>query len=450
MSDDFTADLAAALAGVDYVDEVPQNNTRNGRAAGISRRAVLTPAAAIPAERVRWAWRPYLPLALSVVGGAPGLGKSAFTNAHVAAQLTRGKLEGDLFGRACDVIVVSGEDEWGGVIKPRLMAADADLDRVHRLEMKDDDGTALFTLPDDTKHIAAAVEELHTQGRTVGAVVIDPIGAFLHESVDSHKAASVRRALAPLAQLASDHALLVLVVAHLNKDESQRLLNRLAGSGAFGQAPRAVLAFARDPDDPEGEKGNRRVIVPVKSNWGRFAPSLAAHMEQHDYVTDDDEDADTVLLVVDGESDVTAEDLNGGPVDDTDSVREALIAALDAGERPSLEVKEEIAKRVGCSTRTVERRAGVMEDAGELVAERRGFPATAHWRLAVAPTDLSPSVATVETECSSGIRGPSSASGDTAGERSRLCRDSGGANGDGDAAWTPHSPNEDTPDWWPR
>ena len=62
--------------------------------------------------------------------------------------------------------------------------------------------------------------------------------------------------------------LAVVVVMDSTKDESRTLMARVGGSGAFVNAARSVLALVRDPDDPEGEQGKRRLLVHPASNWG--------------------------------------------------------------------------------------------------------------------------------------------------------------------------------------
>jgi hypothetical protein len=221
------------------------------------RTASLTSATTIKTERVHWVWEERIPRrAVVVVAGEKGLGKSTLTNAWIVAAVTRGELEGEFYGQPIDVAIATAEDDWRSIVKPRLIAHGADLARVHRLDLVDKDGSALMTLPDDVDLIAGAFTQLQaTTGRRIGMLVIDPITAFLSPTLDSHKDASVRRALAPLASLAERLDLAVVVVAHLTKNENQRLLARVTGSGAFVNAARAVLAFARSPDDAE-EMGN--------------------------------------------------------------------------------------------------------------------------------------------------------------------------------------------------
>jgi hypothetical protein len=263
------------------------------------------------------------------------------------------------------------------------LAANADRERVHQLEVSDENGEALLTLPDDVALVEAAFADLEENaGRAIGMLVIDPITAFLSSSTDSHKDASVRRALFPLAALAERRDLAVVVVAHLTKDENRRLLSRITGSGAFVNAARAVLAFARDPEDPEGERGSRRVLVMAATNWGRMAPSLAAHVETT-WVPTDDGPTEQPVLVLDGECELSASDLQrGAPEASDDEVADAILLALGSGPRPSAEVKDELNAALRLSRRTVERAASRLEGDELLVRDKAGFPPIATWALA--------------------------------------------------------------------
>ena len=347
------------------------------------RRVELTPARTIRSERVRWLWRDRLPLrSLSVIAGEKGLGKSILTNARIPAEATRGRLAGELEGQPIDVLVCSGEDDWRSVVKPRLTAHGADLDHVHRIRVVDEEGEPMLTLPDDLSLLEAEVERLRAAGRVVGMIVIDPIGAFLSAATDTHRDSSVRRALAPLAAMADRLDLVVLVVAHLTKDDSSRLINRISGAGAFANAARSVLVLARSPDDPDGEQGRERVLVHVGSNWGKYAPTLAARIEVREVDLDDGSRDSFGYLLITGETDVNVDDLqrgrdeNGGP-----DVEEAICAVLADSPTPSREVKAQIASELDCSKRTVERAAKKMEKQGELVIHSGGYPRTTTWAL---------------------------------------------------------------------
>lgn len=87
---------------------------------------------------------------------------------------------------------------------------------------------------------------------------------------------------------------------------------------------------------------------------------------------DDGSIADVGLLKVTGEVDIAVEDVQRGAEDDGVSVVDAIVAELTEGSRPSIEVKEAVAKRVSCSLKTVERHAMRMRGDGELEVVERG------------------------------------------------------------------------------
>lgn len=383
------------------------------------RHVALTSSSAIRSERVRWLWSGRVPLrGLTVVPGEKGLGKSILTNAWLAAKLTRGELEGEVEGRPVDVLVATAEDDWASVIKPRLMAHGADLERVHRIEVFDESGNqSLLTLPDDVRLLEQEIQKLRDAGRTIGMIVIDPIGAFLADKTDSHKDAPVRRALAPLAALAERLDLAAVVVAHLTKDDTKKLISRVSGAGAFVNAARSVLAFARDPGDPNGEQGRERVLVHVGTNWGCYAPSLGARIESRLVDVDDGSRADVGYLVITGETDVGVDDLQRGADEDGADCEEFIGAALVEGPRPSREVKATVIEQLKVSRRTVERHAARMEERGELIVSSGGFPRTTTWALdsgatAVATPLDARSVVTGESGATEPSSPPTTDSGD--------------------------------------
>jgi hypothetical protein len=351
--------------------------------------AETTPLSRIKIEPIRWLVPRRIPLgALTVTAGEPGLGKSTFTSANLSAQVTRGNTDGVLAGAPADVLIISAEDTFPHVIAPRLIAEGADLERVHRFTVREDGYETLLGLPDDMPLLEDRLVELKEAGHPVALVIVDPIGAFLSDNVDSYKDASVRRALAPLAQVAEISGLAAMAIMHLNKDQAQRLVSRVIGSVGFVGAARSVLAFARDPDDPDGEHGRRRVIVHAKTNWGDYAPTLAAHIEGVQVEAAGDPDpviVETSRLVIDGEVAIGVEDISG-TVDrggaTPQETEEAIAAQVADGPQPSRHVKKAVVAELGCGARTVERAAGRMHDAGELTIERVGFPSHTVWTLA--------------------------------------------------------------------
>ena len=103
--------------------------------------------------------------------------------------------------------------------------------------------------------------------------------AYLPAKVNSWQDQSLRGALAPLAALAQEQGAAVLLIAHLNKGRDADPLRRLGGSIGLAAAARSLLLLARDPDDPEGETGARRVLAHAKSNLGQLETSCAYRIE---------------------------------------------------------------------------------------------------------------------------------------------------------------------------
>ncbi len=225
----------------------------------MARRLSLTPASAICIGAVEYLWRPYIPTgSFGLLGGREGIGKSAVTFT-VAAGITRGTLPGVHHGRPSCVIIAAGEDSWSHTIVPRLMAADADLSKVFRVDVETaTGGAASLCLPLDISALANLIVE-------VGAalVVLDPLLSRLDGALDSHKDADVRRALEPLSALADSTGACVLGLIHVNKSTSADPLSMLMASRAFAAVARWVLFAMADPADDA-----RRLLGLIKNNLG--------------------------------------------------------------------------------------------------------------------------------------------------------------------------------------
>jgi hypothetical protein len=137
-------------------------------------------------------------------------------------------------------------------------------------------------------------------------------------------------------------------------------LQRLSGSGAFGNAARSVLLLDRDPDDPDGEQGRRRVLAHVKSNDGPEMPSLL--FEIHPILlpaTTDAPEVTTSRLELLGESPHDGRALLASASEEQrsalDDAIEFLLAELDDGQRHIAEALFRSARKVGIADRTLQR-----------------------------------------------------------------------------------------------
>jgi RecA-family ATPase len=328
------------------------------RAGTLTRRPLDT----VRFEPVRFLVPDRVPLqAVTLLVGDPGLGKSTWT-CLIAAGATRG-----LSGEPTTVAIVNAEDSLKAVIGPRMRAAGADLERVEALSVMDGDHERLITLPDDVDKIEGFIVETGAR-----LLILDPLMAFLTDKADANQDHSVRRALGELALMAERHDVAVIVACHLNKDEQKSLLYRVGGSIGLVGAARSILLFARDPDDPDGDRGSARLVAHAKFNWAQLAATLRYKIQAESFLADDDT-IETSRLIEDGESDLTAEQLVGKRKD-AGKVADAMEAIKDAladGPRPSSDVKREVQEEVECSVATVKRAAerlrrdGVLTSSGE-------------------------------------------------------------------------------------
>ena len=131
---------------------------------------------------VDWLWFPYIPFGkLTIIQGNPGEGKTYFAMRLAAACTNRKPLPGMETLEPFNIIYQTAEDGLGDTVKPRLMEADADLERVLVI----DDRDTPLTLADE--RIARAIRENNAR-----LVIIDPVQAFLGADVDMNRANEVR------------------------------------------------------------------------------------------------------------------------------------------------------------------------------------------------------------------------------------------------------------------
>ena len=209
---------------------------------------------------VEWLWKPYLPFGkLSVLQGNPGEGKTYFAM-HLAAACTNGKLLPNMERmEPFNVIYQTAEDGLGDTVKPRLVEAGADLDRVLVI----DDSDVQLTLSDE--RIEKAIVENNAR-----LVIIDPIQAYLGADVDMNRANEVRPIFMRLGQVAQRTGCAILLIGHLNKAAGMQSLQRGLGSIDIAAAVRSVMFIGKLKHDP-----TMRILTHEKSSLAPPGVSLA-------------------------------------------------------------------------------------------------------------------------------------------------------------------------------
>lgn len=253
--------------------------------------------------QVRWLQKPLLPFgSLVIIDGDPGQGKSTITN-HMVAQATNGQPVlpyGEHFGEPITCGIIGAEDDLGSVVVGRLRASGWE---------RGNQSVAFFRVPRKRGKIQTitfpdGIEEVRSWILTGGLelVIVDPITSFLGEDVKSHVDASVRRALAPLVDVAAETGACIVLVRHLNKNGQMQAIYRGGGSIAFSAIARSGLITGRLPDGDD-----RFGLAQVKcSHAERMKVSLAYS------VVGWPEDKTIPVIEWHGEADVDADRLASG------------------------------------------------------------------------------------------------------------------------------------------
>ena len=279
---------------------------------------------------VNWLWKPYLPFGkLSVLQGNPGEGKTYFAM-HLAAACTNGKLLPNMEQlEPFNVIYQTAEDGLGDTVKPRLIEAGADLDRVLVI----DDSDVQLTLSDE--RIEKAIIENNAR-----LVIIDPIQAYLGADVDMNRANEVRPIFMRLGQVAQRTGCAILLIGHLNKAAGMQSLQRGLGSIDIAAAVRSVMFIGKLKHDP-----TMRILTHEKSSLAPPGASLAFSLGNEggfQWVGEYDITADEMLSGIDPQRETK-----------TQQAKDLICTLLAGGKQVLSEDIDKVALERGIPGRTV-------------------------------------------------------------------------------------------------
>ena len=297
---------------------------------------------------VDWLWFPYIPFGkLTIIQGNPGEGKTYFAMRLAAACTNRKPLPGMETLEPFNIIYQTAEDGLGDTVKPRLIEADADLERVLVIDDKD----IPLTLADE--RIARAIRENNAK-----LVIIDPVQAFLGADVDMNRANEVRPIFRSLGDIAQATGCAIVLIGHLNKTVGTQSTYRGLGSIDITAAVRSLLFIGKLKDNP-----TTRVLIHEKSSLAPPGQSLA-------FSLGDEKGFEWI-----GAYDITADELLAG----TDTAKtesktaqaEMLILELLANGKkmPSAELEKAVNDR-GISSRTMRTAKSRIGD--RLITEKDG------------------------------------------------------------------------------
>lgn len=218
-----------------------------------------------------WLIPGYIPkYGITTIAGEGGVGKTSIWCSLVAS-ITTGKqsfLLGEQIPFESDpenVLVLSAEDSWSYVLRRRLEACGADLDRIG------------FISPEDERFV-----DLNFNGELLkgiietnrpSVVVFDPLQQFVPENLRMGDRNSMRKCLSPLIGYGEQYKLTSIIIAHANKQSGVWGRKRIADSSDIWDASRSVLMVGTTVEN------GIRYISPEKSNWGRLENTVLFTLE---------------------------------------------------------------------------------------------------------------------------------------------------------------------------
>lgn len=158
-----------------------------------------------------------------------------------------------------NVIYQTAEDGLGDTVKPRLLEAGADLDRM----MVIDDVDELLMLSD--KRLERAIRENYAR-----LLIIDPVQAFLGADVDMNRVNEVRPIFRKLGEIAQETGCAIILIGHLNKAAGSQSTYRGLGSIDITAVVRSLLFIGKVKNDL-----TTRVLIQEKSSLAQSWKPLA-------------------------------------------------------------------------------------------------------------------------------------------------------------------------------
>lgn len=194
---------------------------------------------------------------------------------NIAAALSNGTpLPGDNEPREpINIIYNTAEDGLGDTIKPRLIAAGANCEKIN-------------TINESIKTITMTDERLrnNTIRTNTKLLILDPIQAYLGANKDMNKANEIRPIFAQLGRMAEDNECAVVLIGHQGKNQMYTELQSLLGSTDQVAAARSILTVTKSPNNNQlslinhtksslAQKGKSlsfRINEQGKIEWGDF------------------------------------------------------------------------------------------------------------------------------------------------------------------------------------
>ena len=220
----------------------------------------------VEATEVKWLWYPYIPYGkITIIQGDPGEGKTTLI-LNLAALLSKGDNlpESNEKSEPINIIYQTAEDGLSDTVKPRLIAAKADDDKITVI----DESKIELSLTDE--RLEQAIIETKAK-----LVILDPLQAYIGANVDMHRANEIRPVMKHLAEVAQRQQCAVVLIGHLNKAMGMKSSYRGLGSIDIPASARSVLLVGRIKDNP-----TIRVMAQIKSSLAPEGEPIAFELNK--------------------------------------------------------------------------------------------------------------------------------------------------------------------------
>ena len=223
----------------------------------------------VEAQEIEWLWYPYIAYGkLAIVQGDPGDGKTTLI-LNLAAKLTKGEgLDENMkVMEPMNVIYQTAEDGLADTVKPRLLQAGADCEKI-------------LVIDESEKSLSMLDERIEEALIKTGArvLILDPIQAYLGSGTDMNRANEVRNMTKRLAALAEKYKCAIILIGHMNKAAGNKAAYRGMGSIDFYAVARSVLLVGRVEGEP-----NIRAMVQIKNNLAEFGHAKAFRLSEEGF-----------------------------------------------------------------------------------------------------------------------------------------------------------------------
>lgn len=236
--------------------------------------------AEIEPEVIEWLWQDKIPKeGITMFVGDPESFKST-TSLYVAAQVSQGRCfpNCDTPTERGTVLIIGSEDSHSAVVKPRLMAAQADLTKIKHIKgrMKID----TITRKSKDSYIIDLIAEIELLEKEIKQtpdfrlLIVDTLSSYLgSRKINSME--DTRDFLDRLSELSYKYHFAVLIIHHFNKNEEASSQYRGSGSTGIRAGVRAQWAFVVDK-----YTDGRAFMLRDKLNITAVKTGLAFHMEE--------------------------------------------------------------------------------------------------------------------------------------------------------------------------